>query len=119
MKHFILIIISTLIMAFSSSCSHKQKTTIVIRENDKYLKMEYSGTIVFNQDNTGILRISPNGYFECKNNASKLLAQPNQKGELVYEVNGGTPTSNLDESSKALLKDAVREIAKQQSKGRS
>jgi hypothetical protein len=119
MKHFILIIVTTLIIAFSSSCSNKHKTTIVIKENSKYLRIEYAGTILFNDDNTGILHISPEGYFKCKNQDNKLSAELNQNGQLVYQVNGGSPTFSLDEGSKTLLRTAVREIAKQQSKRRS
>jgi len=119
MKHFLLTIITTLFIIFSSSCSNKHKTTIVVKENSNYLRIEYSGTIVFNNDNTGIMHISPNGYFKCKNNENKLLAESNKQGRLIYEVNGNSPTSNLDESSKILLIKAIKEIEKQQGKHRS
>lgn len=119
MKHFLLTIITTLFIIFSSSCSHKHKTTIVIKDDTRYLKIEYAGTIVFNDDNTGIMHISPDGYFKCKDNKNKLLAEANSHGQLVYEVNGDAPTPSLDENSKTLLLNAIKEIARQQGKHRS
>jgi len=89
---------------------------MVFKDDNQYLKIEYAGTIVFNNDNTGILHISTNGYFKCKDNESKLFAKANQQGHIVYEANESSPTSNLDENSKSLLIKAIKELKKQQGK---
>lgn len=102
-----------------SSCQKGRKTTLVVKDNDAFLSIEYTGTIVFNEDNSGILKISPDGYFKCKDNDNKLTAETNAQGKLVYEVNGSTASANLDNSAKILLQRAVKEIAKQQGRHRS
>lgn len=92
---------------------------MVIKDDTRYLRIEYAGTIVFNDDNTGILHISPDGYFKCKDKENNLTAEADKKGNLVYEVNGSEPTASLNESSKMLLLQAVKEIEKQQSRHKS
>ena len=110
-----LVLTCLLAVALLASC-HNRHTSIVVADDDHYLKIEYAGTIIFNDDNTGIARISPGGYFKCKNNYDKLLAETNNKGQMVYEVNGEDPTVKLNSAGSILMKDAVREIARQQGK---
>lgn len=93
---------------------HNRHTSIVVTDDDHYLKIEYTGTIVFNDDNTGIKHISKGGFFKCKNNYDKLKIEANNRGQMVYAINGDEPTPQLNDAGQTLLKDAVREIARQQ-----
>jgi len=108
-----LALVCLLAVTLLTAC-HNRYTSIVVTDDDHYLKIEYAGTIVFNDDNSGIKHISKGGYFKCKNNYDKLLAEINNKGQMIYEVNGEDPTAKLNSAGAILMKDAVREIARQQ-----
>lgn len=118
MKKQILLFLSIVLITIVTSCSRSKHVSIIVTNEDHFLKIDYAGTIVFNDDNTGVLQISPRGYFNCKNNDDKLEIT-NQNGRLTYKLNGDVQNAELSRNGKWLLKQAVKEIARQQASRRS
>jgi hypothetical protein len=115
MKKLTLLLSLAVLLIAGSACRRGHRTVIVTKDDHDYLKVAYSGIIMFNDDDTGILHISPGGYFECKDNYDNLLIEPDAKGELTYQVNREDAKRSLDNSGyRILLRRAVKEIAKQQ-----
>ncbi|WP_345949934.1 MULTISPECIES: hypothetical protein [unclassified Mucilaginibacter] len=112
MKRLILLLV-TMVGLLIGSCHHRKITKMSIWTNADYLKIEYSGNIVFNDANTDIVYISPNGYFKCKNKEDELIAQSTAKNHIDYELNGERQNAQLNTQGRMLLKDAIKEIAKQ------
>lgn len=113
MKKVFLILMSVAMIGVSNSCKHKKVTRITVERNADYLNIEYSGDIVFNENNTGIIHISRNGFFKCKSNSDKLVAESDEKGNITYKVNGEIKKTELNIAGRRLLTQAIKEIAKQ------
>ena len=113
MKKVFLILMSVAMIGASNSCKHKKVTRITVERNADYLNIEYSGDIVFNENNTGIIHISRNGFFKCKSNSDKLVAESDEKGNITYKVNGEIQKTELNIAGRRLLTQAIKEIAKQ------
>jgi hypothetical protein len=111
-----IIILAVVVITFAACRPH---STIVVSNDHSYLKIEYAGTIVFNDDNTAIMHISPGGYFKCKNNYDKLKVEPDASGHPIYQVNGRDAHTTLDRSGEALMIQAAREVAKLRKRSRS
>lgn len=116
MKKAALILMMVALLA--SSC-YRSHNSITVSDGSSYLKIEYSGTIVFNDDSTKIVRISPGGYFKCKSNDDKLSIESDRDGNLHYEVNGDEESSILSAAGQALMQQATHEIARQRNKKHS
>ena len=106
-------------IALITTACNGPHSTIEVDDGTSHLKIEYAGTIVFNDDNTGIVHISPGGYFKCNNNYDNLKVEPNASGHPIYQVNGRAGASNLDRSGEALMIQAAREVAKLRKRSRS
>jgi len=105
-------------MLLTAAACHKGRTTRIITDNGSIKqKIEYSGTVIFNADKTGIESISDGGYLKFSRNNEELEAEPGKKGQITYEYNGNE-SNVLDENGKSFLKLAVAEIEKQRAKQR-
>ncbi|MDT3403448.1 hypothetical protein [Mucilaginibacter terrae] len=103
---------------FATSC-YRSHSSITVSDGHSYLKIEYAGTVVFNDEKTRVVRISPGGYFKCTNNNDKLNIESDRDGKLHYEVNSDDWSNTLNPTGQALMKQAAKEIARQHEKRRS
>src|SRR6266487_2695449 len=73
----------------SAACNMRESHRIISVQNDNgSLKIEYSGTVIFNDDETAIESISPRGYVRYCKNGKKLKAE-NNHDEITYELYNG------------------------------
>ena len=114
MKKLQILFIALCMGAISAGCRHGKHTTIITENNNVKLRIEYSGWIVFNDDNSGILKMSRDGYFKYEHNGQKISVEKTDKG-IMYEVNGNE-TGTLDAEGKRLLKEAITAVVKEQAK---
>ncbi len=95
-------------ISFSSDGDGKKgKTTITVNDQTGSLKIESKGEIHFTDDDQGIAYISPGGYVKYTRNGRKLLAE-NGAGAVVYKLNSGAETDQLNEEGRKFLAEAVR-----------
>ena len=119
---FVLLLLIAILLTTNIGCHGGRHTVIVTKSNDTdYLRIEYSGTILFNDNNTDLHDISPDGYFKCKDNNDKVLIETDRSGHLAYQFNRQDAEAKLTSATgKRLLLKAIQEIAKQQgSRGHS
>lgn len=83
---------------------------IRMSNGDVHEEIKYDGQIKFNEDETAIEYISPNGYLMFIRNDEKLIVESNYHGQLVYEFNDGGKKSSLDENGKRVLAELIREM---------
>jgi hypothetical protein len=119
MKNLLTYLIVVLFTLFSYSCNRQRTTRMTIEDNNRLSQIEYAGNIVFNETNTGIIHLSPDGYFECHNNDDKVLVKSDKRGSITYQLNSEDPQTVLKLTGRNLLHDAVKEIAKQKVRRRS
>ncbi len=74
------------------------------------IKMEYEGKIAFNEEETEIRSLSPNGYLKYKKNDKKLFVESNSKGEISYEFYDDGEKLTFDERGKKFLAEAIKEM---------
>lgn len=90
----------------------KRHTTIMENGNGSTLKIEYVGQTYFNVAGTAIESISPNGYVKYSRNGKELMAESDRNGKITYELNDGDKRTVLDESDKAFLAQAIKDMIK-------
>jgi hypothetical protein len=113
MKNPLKLITASLALILATSCFRGRHVIISTESNNVSVKIEYAGTIVVNNDKTQIEAISKDGYVDYNNNGNQLHAVSDEKGNIVYELNGNQ-TTTLDNNGKALLAEAVKIIDKSQ-----
>jgi hypothetical protein len=95
-----------------SACHFGKHSTIIETGNNYYLRIEYAGTIHFNDDGTAISSISPGGFVKYQNNEKKLEAQNNRDGGISYELSDNGEKLGLDNRGKEFIAQAVRVMLK-------
>ena len=115
MKKIQILFIALCMGAICAGCRHGKHTTIITENNNVKLRIEYSGWVVFNDDKSGVLNMSRDGYFKYEYNGQKISVKKTEKG-IVYEVNDGAETDRLDADGQRLLKEAIVAVAKEQAK---
>src|SRR4051812_672029 len=100
------------LIIISAAC-HMGKTHRIINvQNDNgSLKIEYSGTVIFNNDKTAIESISPGGYVRYCKNGKKLMAESNH-GEITYELYDEDKKLFPGVTDKKFLAEAIKEMVK-------
>jgi hypothetical protein len=116
MKKLLSIILLLTIIVALNSCFRGRHTIIAYRNNNNEVKVEYAGTLAFDPGYTHITSISHGGYLKYNNNDRKIYAENGSGDQIVYKLNNGDKTTELNEEGKLLLKEAIKMIAKQQSK---
>lgn len=74
------------------------------------IKMEYEGKITFNEEETAVKSLSPNGYLKYKKNDKKLVIESNSKGEVSYEFYDDGEKLAFDERGKKFLAEAIKDM---------
>lgn len=109
MKKSKLIGLALCLIIAAASC--KRGNSITITNGHEYLKINYSGDIRFNDDETSIQSITPDGYLEFKKNHIKLLAESNFHGEVSYEIyDDGKKLDPLSNNGKRFIAEAIKEM---------
>lgn len=116
MKKIQVLFITLSIAVLLTSCYRGRHTVIRTSDDTNTIRVEYSGRIVFSDDNSSIISMSPDSYFEFKKNNEQISAKSDGKGHIIYELNDGAKSTKLDEDSKRLMLEAVRQVAKAQGK---
>ncbi len=112
MKKLRFIVAAIGLIIISAGCNMgKSHRTISVQNNDLSLKIEYSGTVIFNDDETAIESISSGGYVRYCKNGKKLKAE-NNHGEITYELYNGNKKLSLEGNDKEFLADAIKEMIK-------
>ncbi|QKJ32097.1 hypothetical protein HQ865_20790 [Mucilaginibacter mali] len=112
--HILLLAVSVSVMI--TACHRGKRTTINNSDGVNNIHLQYSGRIVFADDNKSISSMSPDSYFEFKRNDEELSAKSDNKGHIIYELSNGAKSTTLDEKGKQLMLEAAKEIAKAQGK---
>ncbi len=110
MKQIKFVIAAFGLVLFITSCH--RGNAIIINNGEGDLSIYYSGDIKFNDDETGIQSISPDGYVRYKKNGRKLVAESDYHGQIKYELddNGRTLEINSQEGKRFLavaIKDMI------------
>ena len=114
MKKLLSIIILLTTIISLNSCYRGRHTIIAYRNNNNEVKVEYLGTITFDPNFTHIISISNGGYLKYNNDDRKIYAENGNNHQIVYKLNNGDKTTELNEEGKSLLNEAIKMIAKQQ-----
>ena len=81
----------------------------MISSDNFYEEIKYAGKIDFNDDETSIKSISPNGYLDFRKNEERLIAKSTKQGSINYELTEGDNKLSLDSNGKNLwLKPSKR-----------
>lgn len=97
-----------------SACHHHGYRTRTVRVNNdnQSLKIEYCGNVSFNDDETAIETLSPDGYIKYKSNNNRIVVECDEDGDIECRVYEGNRRLNTeDEEAKEILRAAVRDIA--------
>ena len=98
-------------IALLAACSFgKRHTTIVENTNNHRIRIEYSGHVCFNKDETAISSISRNGYLEYQNDDKKLNAKSDGHGGISYELYEGYTKIDPKGDGKKFIAEAVKII---------
>ncbi len=113
MKKSGLIAIALSLIIISAACDMGKGHRIISVKNDNVsLKIEYSGTVIFNDDETGIESISSGGYVKYSKNGKKLEAKNNRRGEITYELYDRGKKLSMQDDNRKFLAEAIKEMMK-------
>jgi len=93
------------------ACHHHRHVTIATQSGNYNVKLEYEGTIVFNDDQTQIEEISRDGYISFKQNDDELYAERDPSGKVAYQLNG-EKVNKLDATGQEMLNEAIKMVVK-------
>jgi hypothetical protein len=108
MKKLRILLLVAALAGLSACHFGRHHSTIVETGNNYYLKIEYSGSIYFNNEGTAISGISPGGYVKYEFNEIKLKAWHSRNGEVSYEVYDNGEKLNPYNEGKTFIAGAVR-----------
>jgi len=111
MKKSSTFILALLAIVISSCRHHHHHVTMVTHGNNFNMRLEYEGSMAFNNERTKVEAISKGGYIDYKRNSDEVYAAPDASGHVRYELNG-TPVNQLDNTGQNLLDEAIRMIVK-------
>lgn len=111
MKAIRIIILGIYIIFLFHACNFGHRhTTIVENGNGHDLRIEFSGNIAFNSDETAIAHISRGGYVKVRLNNKKMEAENDDHGGIKYELYDGDQKLDPNTDGKALIAEAVKQI---------
>jgi hypothetical protein len=85
-------------------------SNMVIKSDNFYEEINYSGKFQLSDDETSFKSISPGGYFKFRQNDIKIKAESNLRGEIDYTIYDGKNDLPLNTEGKILLTMAIREM---------
>jgi hypothetical protein len=80
---------------------------MVIKSDNFYEEIKYSGKFQLTDDETTFKSISPGGYFKYRRNEVIVKAESNLKGEIEYSIYDGQKKVKPDGEGKKLVAEAV------------
>lgn len=124
-KHALTMVLLCLVL-FSANCQKNQSSSynysnsgdgklasshISIRNDDLDLEIKYTGEVRFNEDETSVQSMSPQGALFFRKNKFKLTAESDANGKITYEMyDGSSKLSINDAAGKQFLADAIKEL---------
>ena len=112
-NHFIAAIIF-LLAIIATGCHHSRHrtTTIRVRNHNSTLKIQYAGKIVFNENETAIEYLSPNGFVKYRKDNQTFAVRRQGNGKLTYEIQDGNRWLDYNDAyAKVFVAKVVKEIA--------
>jgi len=104
-------ILAALFTLCAMACHHGRHVIIATQSGNYSVKLEYEGTLIFNDAQTQIEGISRNGYISFKRNNDELYAASDGSGKINYELNG-EKVNKLDGMAQGMLTEAIRMVVK-------
>ena len=108
------ILLLTLLVFLLAACHHHgyRTRTVRVNNNNESLKIEYCGNVSFNDDETAIEALSPDGYIKYKNNNNRIVVECDEDGDIECRIYRGNHRLNIeDEEAKEIFRAALRDIA--------
>lgn len=93
---------------YSSYDSNGGTHSITINDDNGSLAIKYAGEISFNESETGIDKISENGFLKYAKNGKKITVTPGDNGKPFYEINGGAKKQALSDDEAILVANAIK-----------
>lgn len=107
LRNIVLIMLCT--QLFFIAC--QTGNSIVTDDGINRKEIHYKGEIIFNDDETAIESISPDGYLQFRSNGRKLIVESNYHGGLAYKMYKGGKRLNEDEpAGKKFLAEAIDQM---------
>ena len=86
------------------------ESDMVIKSDNFYEEINYSGKFQLSDDETSFKSISPGGYFKFRKNDIKVKAESNLRGEIDYTIYDGNNNLPMDEQGKLVVAQAIKEM---------
>lgn len=103
-----------LLVFILSACYHHGYRTRTVRVNNdnESMKIEYCGNVSFNDDETAIEAISPEGYIKYRSNNKRIIIECDEDGDIAYSIyKGNHHLNNDDADAKEIVNAAIKDIA--------
>ena len=103
-----------LLLLISTACHfhHHRKRTVRVSNDNSSLKIEYCGEVIFNDNETAIEDISPDGYVKYRKGDKCFVAKSNEEGNISYRVSDDDMQLDCnDADTREFITRAIREIA--------
>jgi uncharacterized protein YjbI with pentapeptide repeats len=98
------------VLAFTVSCRYRGNT-IITSTNGETVEVHYNGEIQFNDSETAIQSISPNGFIKYRRNDREFEAQSNIHGQIEYKFyNDGKELSLDQQDRQRFLAIAIQDL---------
>lgn len=87
------------------------ESNMVIKSDNFYEEIKYSGIFRLTDDETGFKSISPGGYFKFQKNEVLVKAESNLKGEIEYWIYDGKNNLSIEnEEGKKLVAESIKDM---------
>ena len=103
-----------LVLLMAAACHHHRYHTRTVKVSNGHtsLKIEYCGDVLFNDNETDIEEMAPDGYIKYKKNDTRFVVKCNNEGRISYRLSDEDGQLNIyDAGAKELISIAIREIA--------
>ncbi|MEO7311697.1 MAG: hypothetical protein ABIX01_14935 [Chitinophagaceae bacterium] len=103
-----------LILFIASGChmDHQRTRTVRVSNDHSTMKIQYSGKIIFSEDETTIEHMSPNAFVKYKKDGETFVVTRNGNGSITYTLYDGTRHLDYqDAGARDFTARVVKEIA--------
>jgi len=109
---FITVMLFVLLLSTACHFNNYRTRTVRVNNDNTSLKIEYCGDIVFNQDETAIQEIEPEGYVKYRRDDKRFIAESDEDGNITYRLYNGKKRLKFDDdNAKDFIANAIKEIA--------